>query len=335
MQPIATALNDLSDTAQRYKHFRKPAFQSVAAIEGLLLKGARKYFDEAGFKEVVVPHITKATGACENIDTLFGLDFFGKTGYLCQTGQLYLESLVPTLGKVYCIGPSFRAEPKVDGRHLTEFTLAEIEFPGDMEELLKHIEETIFSMISSATIEGYNEFKSLGIDISHMEQLTLPFKRMTYTEAVNTLEGVEWGDDLKSSHEAYLSEKVGSVPLFITHYPKAIKFFNMRENGDDRTVVNSVDLILPYSGEAVGAAEREFEHTSLRRRLKESPMLSQLERRGGSIEDFSWYLEGMEMHGSLPHAGCGIGVNRVTQYALRSGDIRASTPFPQNMESLM
>lgn len=310
------------------------ALAAIVQVEAALLKGARAYFDKEGFTEVVVPHITKATGSCENINTLFETDYFGQTAYLVQTGQLYLEAIIPKLGNVYCIGPSFRAEPSVDDRHLTEFTLVEIEFPGDFEQLLAHIEGTLGSMFSTAKIEAEHALDYLGVGTEHLKKK--PFNRITYTQAVEELKnhGVQWGDDLKSAHEHYLVKQHGNIPLFITHYPEAIKFFNMRENEQNHSVVNSADLILPYGGEAVGSAEREYKHERLQKRLANSVMMKQLESRGGSITDFDWYMDLVKQHGKL-HAGCGIGLNRVTQYVLQSSDIRATTAYAMNKETLM
>ena len=129
--------------------------ERIIRTESALLKGARKYFEKQGFTEVVVPHITRGTGACENIDTMFSVDWFGgRQAYLCQTGQLYLETLLTpesTIKKTWCYGPSFRAEPKVDTRHLAEFPLIELEFAGNFNELLTHIEGVVNSMVYEAT----------------------------------------------------------------------------------------------------------------------------------------------------------------------------------------
>lgn len=329
-------LERLKTTKERHKLLDVPEMWAITKIEASLLKGARDYFDWNGFVEVSVPHITKATGACENIDTLFEVDHFGTKAYLIQTGQLYLESLIPYLGKVYCIGSSFRSEPDVDGRHLTEFTLVEMELPCNFDELLFHIERLIYSMVESATKSCKEELKFLGADLKRLS-IKLPFKKITYTEAIDILEKkekIKWGDDLKSRHEKFLVEYFGNKPLFITHYPKEIKFFNMRQNGNPK-VVNSADLCLPFSGEAVGSAEREYEYERLYKRLKESKMLKQLEARGGGIKDFKWYLDLLKTKKNVQHAGCGVGLNRVTQFVLGSDDIRTSTVFPQNRESLM
>lgn len=326
-------VSKLSDTSE--KRIRDPAMASVVAIEAELIKGARKYLEEKNFTEVVVPHITRATGACENIATMFDLGYFGEQAYLVQTGQLYLEALIPKMGNVFCIGPSFRAEPKIDERHLTEFTLIEFELPCNFDDLLIHIENTVFSMIQSVIKNRKDELEKLGID--HLDRMKKPFARITYTDAIDLLNKqsipVEWGDDLKSVHEAAVVEKLGR-PAFITHFPEQIKFFNMKQNNENPATVNSADLILPHSGEAVGSAEREHDHEKLHDRLKRSSMLKMLEDRGGSVEDFRWYLDFVKDH-PVPHAGCGIGLNRVTQFVLAHSDIRATTAYPMNRISLL
>ncbi|MEM0287237.1 MAG: amino acid--tRNA ligase-related protein [Nitrososphaerota archaeon] len=327
-------LTHLSQTSNRYHLFKYPALHAVARIESSLLAGARRYFYQKGFTEITIPHITRATGACENISTMFEVDFFGKRRYLAQTGQLYLEVLTQYLEKVFAIGPSFRAEPSADSRHLVEFTLIEIEFRGGFEELLNHIEGTIASMVDEVLMRNRADLEYLAINSSRLK-LSHPFKRITYSEAVEILadKGVRWGDDLKSDHERYLVKHFGDQPLFVTHYPKKIKFFNMRENAFDQTVVNSADLLLPYSGEAVGAAEREFDHAKLTKRLLESTMFNLLREKGGSLEDFDWYLNFYKEYQGTLHSGCGIGLNRVTQFVLGLDDIRQCTVWPMNIES--
>jgi asparaginyl-tRNA synthetase len=329
------SLSLLKNTKDRHRLLSTPHMHAIVKIESSLLKGARKYFDEQGFIEVVLPHMTKAPGACENIATMFEIDYFGRTGYLSQTSQLYLEVLTPFLGKVWCTGPSFRAEPSVDARHLTEFTLIELEFAGNFNELLEHIERLICSMVNCALSEREEELQLLKVDVERL-RLKRPFKRFSYTDAVELLTKyrVEWGDDLTSQHEKTLVEMNGNQPLFITHFPKAIKFFNMKENEENPAIVNSADLLLPVSGEAVGAAEREYRYEKLYRRLVNSTMFKQLVEREGSIEDFRWYLDFYKEHGIL-HSGCGIGLNRVTQFVLGVDDIRATTPFPLNRESIL
>ena len=328
-------LENLKNTAERYRLFKESSLQAIARIEASLLSGARKYFEENLFVEVTVPHVTRATGACENVATMFEVDFFGEKRYLAQTGQLYLEVMTPYLERVWAAGPSFRAEEKVDDRHLVEFTLLEIEFRGNFDQLLEHVEGTLVSMVSEVLAKRSEGLAVLGVDAERLQNVRRPFKRITYTDAVDLLEGegVRWGDDLKSQHEKLLVEYMGSQPLFITHYPKAIKFFNMKENAINRELVDSADLILPYSGEAVGAAEREYEYDRLVKRLLESSMFRLLKERGGGLEDFAWYLNFYKEFGGSPHSGCGIGLGRVMQFVLGIDDIRGSTVWPVNREA--
>jgi asparaginyl-tRNA synthetase len=325
----------LKKTKDRYLAFEDPRLQAIARIEAALLAGGRKYFDVNGFIEVTVPHITKATGACENVSTMFDVDFFGERRYLAQTGQLYLEVLTPYLGKVWASGPSFRAEPSVDDRHLVEFPLVEIEFRGGFDELLGHIEGTVTSMVKQVLGDRKADLETLGVDSRRLATVSPPFRRITYDDAIDLLAdtGVQWGDDLRSQHEKLLAEYLGGRPLFVTHYPKNIKFFNMKENERNPDLVDSADLILPFSGEAVGAAEREYEYERLKARLLQSSMFRLLKERGGSLEDFDWYLNFYKETGGVQHSGCGIGMNRVTQFVLGAEDIRGTTTWPVNRES--
>lgn len=324
----------LSQTNDRYKLLSTKEMQAVVKIEAGLVKGARKYLSKENFTEVIVPHITKATGSCEDMDSLYSLEHFGEQAYLAQTGQLYLESLVPSLGKVFCVGPSFRAERDVDGRHLCEFTLLEIELPGNLSEVMYYIENMLYGMIQEILKNNREDLDFVGANPERLEKVKAPFKKIKYSDAVEPL-GLKFGDDLKSNHEKQLVEMHGNLPLFVTHYPTEIKFFNMKTNRSDPRIVDSTDLVLPYSGEAFGCAEREYEIEPITQKLKNSVMLKQLENRGGSIKDFSWYLNHIKEANNVPHGGGGMGLNRVTQFALGMDDIRACTCFPLNRESLM
>ena len=327
--------SELTQTKNRPTVFASKSLQGVARAESVLLKGARHYLEDKGYIEVNVPHITRATGSCENVYTLFGVDYFGEQAYLSQTGQLYLEALTPFLSKVWCVGPSFRAEDRVDGRHLTEFSLLELEFKGNFDQLLSEIEGVVCAMIGGL-IHSDGIPEEFEPNLQRLREVRAPFKKITYTQAVEMLsdEGVHWGDDLQSRHENLLVKMSGGEPIFITCYPKAIKFFNMIEDEKDPKVVKSADLILPCSGEAAGAAEREYRHDKLVERLMSSNMMKMLKEKGGGPSDFDWYLEFYKRHGE-PHSGCGIGVNRVTQFALGTEDIRAATVYPMNRESLL
>ena len=322
-----------AENKDRIKLLKTREMQAIVKIESAVLRGIRNYFEKEGFVEIVVPHITKVTGACENLSTLFELDYFGKRAYLSQTGQLFLEIMSPMHKKVWCTIHSFRAEPEVDNRHLTEFTLVEIEFLGDLNQLMEYEEEAIYSAIKEVS-KLEEELETLGISKDRLKIFRPPYKRITYSEAIEILKefNLRFGDDLKSKHERKLAEMFG--PLFIMHYPKEIKFFNMRENDEDPRIVNSVDLILPLAGEAAGGAEREFRYEKLIKRLRESSMFKMLLERGGSEKDFEWYLEFWKEHEGTLHSGCGIGISRVVQSIIGSNDIRVATPFVMNKNNL-
>ena len=337
ISPVVFHLEKLKQK-NRIELLKTPEIQALAKIESSLLKGTRKYCEENRFTEIVVPHMTKATGACENIATMFEINYFGQKGYMSQTGQLYLEILTPLLKKVWCIIHSFRAEPDIDDRHLTEFPLIEIEFEGDIKQLMNHAQNLIYSMVRQVMIERKEETELFGISRKYLKKFKPPYKSITYTWAIDHLGNgfkLNWGDDIKNKHEKYLSALMGMEPFFLTHWPKAIKFFNMKENDENPNIVNSCDLILPFSGEAVGGAEREFRYEKLKERLEQSTMLKMLIANGGNIKDFEWYLNFYKERGVGLHSGCGVGFNRVTQSVLGINDIRASTVFPMNREMIM
>lgn len=328
----------------------------VTRLTHRVLRSARSELEARGYTEVVVPRIVRASGACENIDTLFevavdaNLKWFNdRRSYLGQTGQLYLEALVPKLGKTYCVGSSFRAEPRVDGRHLTEFQLLEIEFAGGFDQLLREIEAVVRRVASDVVAAG--EPSSLGLTVGDLERLArVParFPELTYDEAVAVLqklgESMMWGDDISSAREQLLVRFVGDVPLFITRFPDPMwdfgkpieveKFFNMLPDTDHPGRVLSCDLILPIAGESVGAAARVHEPDVLVRRLTGSRMLKRLREKGGDLSDFSWYVEQVKRE-SVPHAGCGFGMARIVQWIRGTDDIRQAVPFVSNREALV
>lgn len=300
---------------------------SVARISAEIRKAARDYFERQNFVEIEVPHITKATGACENVKTMFSLDYFGSPAYLAQTAQLYLETLLLELGKLWCVGPSFRAEPIADTRHLAEFSLLEFEFRGNFQKLLSHVEDLIWQMLKHVLKERLEDLSCLNVNIPALDSIKKPFPRIRYEEAINILQ-IPWGSDLKNHHEMRLLKLYPHMPLFITHFPVEIKFFNMRTNLEDPRVVNSADLILPFSGEAVGAAEREYAFPLVLKKLKQSRMFLQLREQGLGLEAFDFYLDHLKRRRNVLHSGGGIGLNRVVQFVLGSNDIRRSTVFP-------
>jgi asparaginyl-tRNA synthetase len=333
--------------------------ESIALLESEALMAGRHFLENENFTEIVVPRMVRASGSCENINTLFEVSvdqsfdwFSNKKCYLAQTGQLYLESLIPSLGKVYCAGDSFRAEPKVDNRHLAEFFMMEIEFAGNFNSLLKHIEGFVNAIVGNLIEKSEKELAKMGLTEERKKELSKvqsSFPKITYDEAIKLLqkmkEKIKWGDDINSIQEKMLVEYFENQPLFITRYPDPLwdhgqqieveKFFNMIPDKENPGRVLSADLILPYGGEAVGSAQRVHEVDILKYRLTNSRMFKMLQAKGGSIADFSWYVENMEKYGSAPHAGCGFGMSRILKWLRASDDIRKCVTFPVNRESLI
>lgn len=338
--------------------FYTPMNTRVVKLTDFILESARGYLKENNYTEMVVPRVVRASGACENINTLFEVSsdgdaewFGGKRAYLAQTGQLYLEAMVPKLGNVYCVGPSFRAEPKADDRHLTEFLMIEIEHPGGFDELLKYIEGVV-SGVAWAVARHPRATEDFGLSEERLKKLAscpTVFNKITYDEAIEKLkaigEDIEWGGDISSVQEKMLVDALDSQPLFITRFPDPMynfgkpieveKFFNMLPDEKNPGRVLSADLILPYGGEAVGSAARVHEVDVLKARLVNSRMYKRLVERGGGLDDFAWYINQVKTNGAVPHAGCGFGMARVIQWVLGAPSITAAVAFPSNREALI
>lgn len=309
---------------------------AIVRIWDAMFRGARGYVERNGFVGVHnMPEIVGVTGACENVDTLFKVDFFGRPAFLAQSDQLYLEMLTPMLGRVYAEIQSFRMEPDADDRHLCQFALFEIEHLGDLDELIGHISGVVQAATREVVARCGQELELFGRDVDELRSIS--FGRITYTDAIELLAdefpGLAWGDDLVAEHEAALVRHLG--PCFVTHYPKEIKFFNMRENDLDPRVVNSTDLLLPGAGESAGAAEREHEHDRIAERLRTSSMYERLLANGASDEDFAWYLDAHKDREIPLHSGAGIGMARLAQYILGVDDIRDAVPFLVNRDNLL
>jgi len=296
---------------------------STIHTEAKAHEGFRNYARKNNYLEMIVPSITLATGACENVNTIFEVAFEGKSDWnerkprLAQTGQLFLETRVADYGNVFCIGKSFRAEMMADDRHLMEFTLAEIEIPSNLDGLLKEMEGFVRSMAKCAG-------RSYLLD-SHA------FERVKYQEGVEYLD-LPWGTDLGAQDEKKIVHDLGhGHPTFITHFPvpsteyEVEKFFNMKRDGDE---VLSADLLLPGVGESAGAAEREHDYSKVLQSLEASQMFHRIVELGGGLDDFKWYLDHLKEKGNVPHSGCGFGMGRIIQWLLSSDRIQDSTGFP-------
>lgn len=287
----------------------------VARVKAAMLRAAQDTLDREGFTQVVPSMLTTMCGACGDPGTLVPVEMGGTQAYLRQTSQLHLEPLMRELGKVYSISRSFRAERRIDDRHLAEFTLVEGEAAGwDLERTMGFMERLVVSMLQQASTSAGQHLASLG---SVPTAPRTPFARMTYDEAIITLQKrghfAEWGEDLTNRHEIALTEMVGG-PLFVTHYPVGLRFFTMKVRRDDPRVVECCDLLMPGVGEVMGASETEHDPDLLRSRLEASPSVRQWQDLGGSTDDYAWYLD-MHRRESMQQAGFGLGFERLVRYA--------------------
>jgi asparaginyl-tRNA synthetase len=331
---------------------RSNTFSAVFRLRSVLSYAIHKFFQEEGFACVHPPVISSsdAEGAGEMFGvTTFDLskdipktdkgdvdytkDFFGKKAGLTVSGQLEAEALVMGLNKVYSFGPTFRAENSNTTRHACEFWMLEpemafAELADDMdlaEKMIKYLIAYILKELPEE-MEFFNKF----IDTGLLERLRLvlesDFARVTYTEAIDLLKKsgekfvfpVEWGIDLQTEHERYITEQIFKKPVFLINYPKEIKAFYMRQNEDGKTVA-AMDLLVPGIGEIIGGSQREERYEILEARIKELNM---------NPEDYWWYLD-LRKYGSVKHAGFGLGFERALMYFSGMANIRDVIPFPR------
>jgi len=328
-------LLDMKQLSNRHMLVRSPNMAALIRLRGTLLKAIRTFMESEDFVEVTTPTITSLTGACEDFSTLFPLEYFGNKAFLTQTAQLHLEPLVHSqaLRRVYSINHSYRAEPRADHRHLTEFVLVEPEIGfGNLQILLDTEERLVSYIVKMAIDRRREELALLGADIAMLKSIKPPFRRITYTQAVEQLNKMgivtQWGDDLDRKREIAILEWT-QFPTFITHYPLELKFFNMRQNREDERVVNAADLLLPGVGEVCGGAEREEEPVRLRERLMTSVAMKHLLEAGGSAADYEWYLQLREQD-SIPYAGFGMGFERLVQFITGSESCLNCVEYPRN-----
>ncbi|MDE2981567.1 MAG: asparagine--tRNA ligase [Gemmatimonadota bacterium] len=282
---------------------------------------------ERDFVRIDTPILTGAIG--ESAGTLFETDYFGERAFLAQTGQLYVESACPAFRKVYCFGPTFRAEKSKTRRHLTEFWMVEPEVAfADSNDNMTLQEAFVCYMVERALERCGPELEVLGRDRSRLESVVAPFPRISYCEAVERLnaEGreFEWGRDLGAVEETLISDWFDR-PVFVYNYPKEAKAFYMKENPDDPRTVLCNDLLAPDgAGEIIGGSQREDDHDRLLARIREE----------GLPEDaYTWYLD-LRKFGTFPHSGFGLGVERTVGWITGRPHIRELVPFPRLINRL-
>jgi asparaginyl-tRNA synthetase len=307
----------------RHLWLRSRRMNLIMKVRSEVLRFIHDFFRGEGFIEVSPPMFISS--ACEGGATLFSLKYFDKQLYLTQSAQLYLEALIYSLGKVYCVAPSFRAEKSRTIRHLTEYWHVEPEWAfADMDDLMR-LEENLVSYICQKTAKNCKkEIESLSADISKLKAVETPFPRITYTEAIEKLHAkgfkIKWGEDFGFEDEKALAEEFGK-PFFVYAYPNQIKAFYCKSYRDNPDLVMSTDMLVPRIGEISTGGAREDDKGELLRRLREF---------GLREEDYDWYID-LRRYGTVPHVGFGLGVERLLTWMLDLENIIDSIPFPRTI----
>ena len=313
----------------RHLWIRSSRQHAILRVRSEVEAACRDFFHERGFVLFDSPILTPTS--CEGTTNLFEIDYFGeRKAYLTQSGQLYAEAGALAFGKVYCFGPTFRAEKSKTRRHLTEFWMVEPEvayfnLDDDMQ-----LAEDFVSYILTRVIERRREdSKILERDVAKLEKAaTKPYPRLTYDDAIERLKAkgfaVNWGDDFGGDEETALSADF-ETPVLVHRYPTACKAFYMKRDPDRLEVALCVDMLAPEGyGEIIGGGQREDDYETLKARILDHNL---------PLEPFSWYLD-LRRYGSVPHAGFGMGIERMVAWACGIHHIREAVPFPRMMERL-
>ncbi len=311
----------------RHLWLRSSRQSAILRIRHEIIKACRDFFDNRGFVLVDAPIFTPA--ACEGTTTLFETDYFGSKAYLTQSGQLYMEAAALALGKVYCFGPTFRAEKSKTRRHLTEFWMIEPEVAyADLNDDMNLAEDFIVYIIQRVLENRREEFKILERNIEPLEKITPPFPRLTYDEAAVLLKkkGVEfeYGNDFGGTDETVISEAYDK-PVMVHRYPAQVKAFYMKNDPEDLVKALCVDVLAPEGvGEIIGGGQREDDYQTL---------IQKIEKHNLPKEAFEWYLD-LRKYGSVPHAGFGLGIERTVGWICGLPHVRETIPFPRMMYRL-
>jgi len=335
IQPKEHGVEFLFD--QRHLYLRSRTPQSVLRVRNEVTHACHDFFYERGFVQIDSPILTPA--ACEGTTTLFETDYFDTKAFLAQSGQLYLEPACMAFGKVYCFGPTFRAEKSKTRRHLTEFWMIEpevafLELPG----LLELCEQFITYVVGRVLDRCAEPLAFLERDTSKLEAIAAPFPRLTYDEAAEILLSpesqaqmqdagaplFERGADFGGFDETVLTQRFDR-PVMVTHWPAEIKAFYMQPDADDPSKALCVDVLAPEGyGEIIGGSQRIHDHDLL---------LSRIEQHGLPVEAFQWYLD-IRRYGSVPHSGFGMGIERFVTWLCGIAHLREAIPYPRQIHRL-
>ncbi len=311
----------------RHLWIRSRRQRAILLIRHEIVRAVRDFLDDDGFTLCDTPVLTPA--ACEGTTSLFEVGYFDEQAYLTQSGQLYNEATAAALGKVYCFGPTFRAEKSKTRRHLTEFWMVEPEVAYATLEDMMDLSERFISFIVRRVLERRgDELEALERDVSSLESIVPPFPRISYDEAVEILHKngskIEWGGDFGGGDETILSEQFDR-PVMIHRYPSAIKAFYMEPDRDRPDVALCVDVLAPEGyGEIIGGGQRTASYELLLERLNEH---------GLSKEIFGWYLD-LRKFGAVPHSGFGMGIERAVAWICKLDHVRETIPFPRMLNRL-
>jgi asparaginyl-tRNA synthetase len=325
IQPKEHGVDFLLD--HRHLWLRSGQQRAIMRVRHEVEQAIHDFFYERDFVRIDTPILTGAIG--EGGAGLFEVDYFDERAYLAQTGQLYAEAAAAALGKVYCFGPTFRAEKSKTRRHLTEFWMIEPEVAwNDSDDNMRLQEDLVAYIVERALERCRDELTLLERDTSRLESVQTPFPRLDYSEAVRILQGkgheIEWGADLGAPDETALAEDYDR-PLFIMNYPKEAKAFYMKENPADPRTVLCDDLLAPEGyGEIIGGSQREDDLDRL---------LARIRAEGLPEESYGWYLD-LRRYGTFPHSGFGLGLERTVAWITGRPHIRELIPFPRMLNRL-
>jgi asparaginyl-tRNA synthetase len=313
---------------RRHLWIRSERQQAILRIRHEIINAVRDFFNDRGFILADTPIFTPA--ACEGTTTLFPAQYFDdQTAYLTQSGQLYNEANAMALGRVYCFGPTFRAEKSKTRRHLTEFWMVEPEMAyADLNDVMELAEDLIVSVVQRVLEKRRPELKIVERDISKLEAVQKPFPRISYDDAVKKLQAkglpIQWGGDFGGPDETTLSEEFDR-PVMVHRYPAAIKAFYMKPDPERADLALGVDVLAPEGyGEIIGGGERLADLDLLLQRIKEHNLPQ---------EAFEWYLD-LRRYGTVPHGGFGMGIERVVSWICKLDHVRETIPYPRMLYRL-
>jgi len=312
----------------RHLWLRSPRQQAVLKVRDEVCRACRDFFHDRGFILVDTPILTPT--ACEGTTSLFETDYLDRgKAYLSQSGQLYLEAAAYALGRVYCFGPTFRAEKSKTRRHLTEFWMVEAEAAFyTLEDIMGLAEELVRFVVLRVVEHRAEELKTLERDPASLQAVAGPFPRLSYAEALARLneqgKEIAWGEDLGGDEETLLSQMFDR-PVLVHHYPRAIKAFYMEADPKEPEQALCVDMLAPEGyGEIIGGSQRVAELSTLLARLEEHHL---------PREPLEWYLD-LRRYGSVPHSGFGLGVERLVAWVCGLKHVREAIPFPRLLDRL-